>query len=243
MCSLILCEGGTDSTLIQYFMREANNWSDNGKSKVSLNLNYARDLKKEEKILTIGATGGCSKIISYFEKAIERNILSSEKDEIFNNIVIISDRDEISTTNEFEKNIENVLSENNIDINTNITNDLWVECYAKNAQNKKIQFRILLLLIPFEETGALETFLLNAIGKDNSYDNNIIQKGNSFVDTIDPEKKYLNSRRYITKAKFDVYFSVRTVAEQFSERQNILKGVKWEEYELIQNSFKKLKEL
>jgi len=61
----------------------------------------------------------------------------SEKDEIFNNIVIISDRDEISTTNEFEKNIENVLSENNIDINTNIKNDLWVECYAKNAQNKK----------------------------------------------------------------------------------------------------------
>ena len=106
-----------------------------------------------------------------------------------------------------------------------------------------IIFRILLLLIPFEETGALETFLLNAIGKDNSYDNNIIQKGNSFVDTIDPEKKYLNSRRYITKAKFDVYFSVRTAAEQFSERQNILKGVKWEEYELIQNSFKKLKEL
>ena len=36
----------------------------------------------------------------------------------------------------------------------------------------------------------------------------------------------MNKRRYITKAKFDVYFSVRTAAEQFVERQNILKNIK-----------------
>ena len=97
--------------------------------------------------------------------------------------------------------------------------------------------------IPFEDTGAMETFLLDAIGKANPYDAKIISDCNQFVDNVDNQKKYLNKRRYITKAKFDVYFSVRTAAEQFVERQNILKNIPWEDYAEIQNSFKKLDDL
>lgn len=45
------------------------------------------------------------------------------------------------------------------------------------------------------------------------------------------------------KDKFDVYFSVRTAAEQFVERQNLLKNIPWEKYLLIQDSFKKFEDL
>lgn len=69
------------------------------------------------------------------------------------------------------------------------------------------------------------------------------KKGNAFVDSVDPDKRYLSKRRYITKAKFDVYFSVRTAAEQFVERQNLLKNIPWEKYLLIQDSFKKFEDL
>lgn len=89
----------------------------------------------------------------------------------------------------------------------------------------------------------METFLLNAIAEENEYDKDIIEKGNRFVDEIDPERRYLNKRRYITKAKFDVYFSVRTSAEQFNERQGILKNVAWEDYTRIQHDFRKLADL
>ena len=98
-------------------------------------------------------------------------------------------------------------------------------------------------MIPFEQTGAMETFLLDAIAKADSYDDNIIKQGNTFVDSVDPDKRYLSKRRYITKAKFDVYFSVRTAAEQFVERQNLLKSVPSEKYLLIQDSFKKFEDL
>ena len=67
--------------------------------------------------------------------------------------------------------------------------------------------------------------------------------GNQFVENIDPKKKYLTKRRYITKAKFDVYFSIRTAAEQFVQRQNILKDIEWEKYINIQEEFQKLAEL
>ena len=83
---------------------------------------------------------------------------------------------------------------------------------------------LLLLVIPFEDTGAMETFLLNAIANDSAYDAEIIRKGNQFVEEVDKERRYLTKRRYITKSKFDVYFSIRTAAEQFVERQNILKA-------------------
>lgn len=99
------------------------------------------------------------------------------------------------------------------------------------------------MIIPFETTGALETFLLDAVSEQDAYDKEIIKKGNDFVDQIDPEKRYLNKRRYKTKAKFDVYFSIRTSAEQFAERRNILKSVDWENYTRIQTDFEKLSEL
>ena len=74
-------------------------------------------------------------------------------------------------------------------------------------------------------------------------DKKIIESCNGFVDNIDPEKRYLASRRHITKAKFDTYFSVRTPAEQFAERQQILKNVKWEQYSKIQKDFVRLSEI
>ena len=71
----------------------------------------------------------------------------------------------------------------------------------------------------------METFLLDAIAKEDLYDGEIIRKCKAFVDQADPEKRYLSGRRLITKAKFDTYFSIRTSAEQFMERQNILKEI------------------
>lgn len=47
----------------------------------------------------------------------------------------------------------------------------------------------------------------------------------------------------LQRLKFDVYFSIRTSAEQFVERQNILKSVPWEKYMQIQKSFDKLSDL
>ena len=68
--------------------------------------------------------------------------------------------------------------------------------------------------------------MLYAIAQENKYDKEIIEKCNNFVDCV-----------------FDTYFSVRTSAQQFAERQNILKSVKWEKYTAIQEDFKLLAKL
>lgn len=243
MKSIILCEGGTDLTLIQYFMEKVNGWKYHSNRPKLFDLEQQKRFKKEDKILEIGATGGCSEIPKCFSKILNSQRIGSSSEERYENIVIITDNDEIGTFDKMKVTLENLFNKYSITVENNIANDSWINCTCENGAQDIINFRVLLLIIPFDEEGALETFLLKAIASNDEYDNEIIEKGNDFVENADSERRYLTKRRYITKAKLDVYFSIRTSVEQFTERQNILKSINWEEYEYIQDSFKKLREL
>lgn len=244
MRSVILCEGSTDFVLLQYYMRKVYGWEYKKNESVLINDYKARKcvLKKDHSELNIIGHGGCSRIPGGLQFILDSNSLSAE-DEAYDRIVIITDRDEVETESEFETIIATELGKQQIEWKDDISNDKWIDFHYENGQGDNCNAKLLLLVIPFEDTGAMETFLLDAIGKANPYDAKIISDCNQFVDNVDNQKKYLNKRRYITKAKFDVYFSVRTAAEQFVERQNILKNIPWEDYAEIQNSFKKLDDL
>lgn len=90
----------------------------------------------------------------------------------------------------------------------------------------------------FRPKGAIETFLLEAISQKDPYDKSIIEKGKEYVKEADPEKRYLKKRRHITKAEYEVFFAIRTTEGQFNDRRDILKGIPWEDYTNIQESFK-----
>ena len=251
MRNVIICEGSTDLVLIQYFMEKANGWSlkderDNERileHSGHFEFQFFHNFTKDDNELTIGETGGCSRITKSFASVLEMTKHTSSKEDIFDNIVIICDRDEKNAIEEFDSSFSGCFSEFGIFCTNSIENDTWLNCSTKNSRGDMVDFRVLLLIIPFEETGALETFLLNAISDDDSYDRHIISESNAFVDTVDTDERYLSKRRYKTKAKFDVYFSIRTPLEQFRQRREILRGIPWEEYENVQKSFRKLKEL
>lgn len=247
MNNIILCEGSTDYFLLQYYMREAYQWIDDTSIQngiLKMPKQKSRNLTKNSDILTIMAVGGCSQIGNGLKTVLNKNYLSPPNlSDVYNNIVIVTDRDEVGTEQTFIQTLQQVLSEYNITTTTSITHNTWLPYSMQNQVGVTINFSILLLMIPFEENGAMETFLLNAIADKDSYDKTIIEQCNQFVDQIDPEKRYLTSRRYITKAKFDTYFSIRTPVEQYAERQSIVKNVKWEEYNHIQTAFQKLGEL
>ena len=136
-----------------------------------------------------------------------------------------------------QNDIQNKIQQTSVTFSAKLQKDMWNKGTVQTIEGKR-EFELYIMLIPFDENGALETYLLNCVGNNDEYDKTIIDKGNVFVDAIDPEEKYLNQRRLKTKAKFDVYFSVRTAAEQYAERQNILKSVAWEEYNTIRTDFK-----
>lgn len=243
MNSIILCEGSTDFSLLQYYMREAYQWTDN--TTIQANIlkmpkQKSRNLTKDSNILTIMSAGGCSKLGNGLREILKRNYLSPpDLSDAYSNIVIVTDRDEVGTEQSFIQTVQEVLNEYSVSSTNDISNNCWLPCKMSNQIGITMDFSLLLMIIPFEQNGAMETFLLNAIKNDNSYDRKIIEECEHFVDCIDPSYKYLTSRRYITKAKFDTYFSIRTPAEQFQERQNLLKNVKWEQYTKLQKDFQK----
>ena len=241
MKNLILCEGSTDGILLQYFMREVYHWEDAAGQR-RLFGNHAvwfRSLKKGTNTLDIVSCAGSSKLLPCMEYVVELN-KTAASNEVYNKIVVITDRDEYDTESVFVEAMQVVLTRGNVDIQREFQHNEWMFCGYESLNGRKRNMEILLLVLPFEGNGAMETFLLNAIGAKDFYDAGIIQQGNQFVDTVDTERRYLTQRRYITKAKFDVYFSIRTSAAQFSQRQDIIRGVKWEDYIGTQSEFQKL---
>lgn len=194
MKSIIICEGSADSVLLQYFLRKAYGWEDT-KERLPLSSKFKtfRKLEKDGRILCIGGSGGVSRIKEKLKYIFELNSIAVNGEE-YNKIIILTDRDELETEEEFGTEIRQIMLDQDIQIQQEIKNDEWIQCSMKNGQGRVITVAFLLLVVPFEQTGAMETFLLNAIAEEDEYDKKMIDSGNSFVDSVDPKKRYLAKR-------------------------------------------------
>lgn len=228
-------------------MRKACGWEDTEKGQTKqfkLSGQKSRLLKKGKNSLTIAAAGGCSRMADGLAEVLRKNYMESpESNDIFHSIVIITDRDELDTETSFIQNIETVLKSENVTMDEKIVNNQWTGCKMTINVGVEIRMRLLVMVIPYEENGAMETFLLNAIAKQDMYDKRIIEECSNFIDNTDTERRYLSKRRLITKAKFDAFFCVRTAAEQFNERSSIIKNIPWERYTAIQKDFRLLEDI
>ncbi|MCI8967931.1 MAG: hypothetical protein HFH75_10145 [Lachnospiraceae bacterium] len=198
----------------------------------------SRRLYKNDSSLTIAATGGCSRMAEGLSEVLKKNYMESPVDDnYFRSIVLVTDRDDSGTEHEVIQNIERVLLRENAVPQDKVKNNQWSVCEMETQAGDRIRIKLLILVIPFEEDGAMETFLLNAIASQDAYDKVINDDCKNFVDHTDKSRRYLRGRRLVTKAKFDAYFCVRTAAEQFHQRRDIIKNIPWEEYAAIQKDF------
>lgn len=245
MKSIIICEGETDFVFLQHFMIKVNGWKDskqksNPSFKSSVSNSLSRDFFKDSNMLTIISCGGCGNIKTVFEEVIRRNENEIEDSERYSKIVILTDNDEDCVE-------EKIISELNDSLKNKvqICNNKWTTLTFEDTAHNQFDSELLLLIIPFDENGALESFLLESISKENTYDAEIIKKAKEFVDNADPEKKYLSHRGFVTKARLYAYFAIRIepTVNQFRQRQNVLTNVPWEKYENVRTVFKELKKL
>lgn len=244
MNSMIICEGSTDYVLLQYFMERVHGWENKGPGVIKYNKKKSRLLQKNSDKLTIMEVGGCSQLANGLEFVLDNNRLAAPgSTDAFDKIVIVTDRDELSTQTDFEMKIKDKFGSLRVTCQEAFIHNKWINCEMMSSIGIMLSFQILLLVIPFDQNGALETFLLDAVSAADPYDAEIIKRGKKYVNDADPVRKYLHNRRYITKAEFDAYFCIRTSAEQFTQRRDIIKGVPWENYPMIQQDFQLLAEL
>ncbi|MBQ9211553.1 MAG: DUF3226 domain-containing protein [Clostridia bacterium] len=247
MKSVLICEGQTDATLLQYYLRKALQWNDvkdrqKQNHAIKSGTGSSRLLEKNGNELTITASGGSSKIPETMRLVLERiRAASASLEEIYDRIVIITDRDDKLAETNMICQIKSCLAEVNAAID--LRGQQWCSCSIETKLGFTVPIEVLVLVIPYEGEGAIETFLLNAIAAASPYDKQIIDECVRLVENVDPEKRYLVKRRDIVKAKYDVYFSIRTPVNQFAERQKMLYDIPWEQYDKINDGFQQLAEL
>lgn len=239
MKSIIICEGASDFALIQYFMRKANGWNDFRRGVFNPCSDKSRDLEKNGDLLTIISSNGCSRLLEALSAVIEYNKNEPKIDAKYLKIAIVTDNDDGNVETDFLDDIKTKLNIHSIQI----SNNQWFSYEINDFADRQITLEILPLIIPYDEHGAMETFLLGAIADNDDYDKEIVKKTKAFVDTVDPENRYNKRRGYKVKAKYEVFFSVRIAAEEWKERGNILRNIPWEDYSLIQTGFKELSKL
>ena len=253
MRSVLICEGNTDLTLIQYFLEKTYEWEyiPEGRYR-DLELTPIQNAKgykwlinkTNNKFLCLIEAGGSTKILDQLEGILNFNSFQTERENFFEKIIILTDNDDDSTESEMLGKFSTLLNEKYF-INENICNNEW-NIVNFELMDEIIALEFLPLIIPFETTGAMEDFLLEAL-KNDSLDSDpdkvishIVDESREFVDNLNCSGKYLIKRREKTKAKFTIVFAILTPAEAFKQRRSLLQSVPWEEYQHVQLAFEKL---
>ena len=119
----------------------------------------------------------------------------------------------------------------------------WRNNIYSNAYEMEKMLEVLVVVIPKESQGALETVMLEAIAED-PYDRNIIEKVDDFMQQMSKEaEKYLSTERLQLKAKLGVTWAVQFPEKVFSRIDEQIRNVEWEKSELLKRIFRELEEI
>lgn len=238
MSKLILCEGKTDAILISYYFERVCGWTHKNAPK---NLWIKTDeskgesacwYKKDNDSLLICGVGGKDNFGSFFQEKINNSIVDSTA---FTRIAVVTDRDDRSE----QSIIQSAQCIFKPVINLVVHNQ-WITNQFENSYGQKIYLDFLLLAIPEDSQGALETLLLDAISE-NPEDKEIVFRCKSYVEDIAPiAQKYLAKNRLKLKAMLGVTWAIQYPEKIFSYMDQQIRSVRWEDSKLLEKCFHEL---
>ena len=116
----------------------------------------------------------------------------------------------------------------------------WVENAYQDGfgQNQTLSF--LLLIIPTDQQGALESLLLEAISED-PYDREIVTRSTAFVEEIGPyAERYIGQARLKLKARLGVTWAIQSPGKEFHFIDEQIRAVRWERSDVLAKCFSQL---
>lgn len=156
----------------------------------------------------------------------------------FSKIAVVTDRDDRA-----ERSIIDSISASLRPIISNITSNAWVSNIYENSFKQNASVDFLLVVIPADKEGALETLLLEAISE-KEYDKAIVSRNITYIDEIQPiASEYLHKNRLKLKACLGVTWAIQYPEKLFSFIDEQIRSVKWEESEVLGQCFHQLKSI
>lgn len=241
MNRLILCEGKTDAILLSYYLGKICGWTYTSKQPKDLlikedNLNESISwYEKDGERLLICGVGGKSNFGNFFAREIVNPLVKANA---FEKIAIVVDRD-----NQSAEEIEQNLSDELDHFFSSIKNQMWTHCEYIDSFGLAQHIEFLLVSIPINQQGALETVLLEAISED-EYDKNIVEKSKQFVSSIRPQAdKYIKSDRLQLKADLSVTWAIQSPEKVFDFIDEQIRNAQWEKSKTLRTCFNELEKI
>lgn len=239
MNKVILCEGETDAILLSYYLGKVAGWKYNRKGPENLNIQADTSnqsvnwYKNNENFLLICAVGGKDNFKNFFDKKIRFPLCQGA----FGKIAIVTDRDD-REIQFIEATTKDILCSFSDEIK--VRSNQWISCPYHDSFNIDRSVSTLLVVIPTEHQGALETAMLDAISED-EYDRNIVVKTGDFAKKMRAEaSKYISTDRLELKAHLSLTWAVQSPEKVFTAIDEQIKSVRWEDSETLNDCFSEL---
>ncbi len=234
--NLIVCEGKTDAIFLSYYLAKKFGWHfDKNESKKKI-LKYNDDqeynvYRKDEKYLTIWSIGGCSNFSNAISH-INDFLISSGEREALEKIIYMIDRDQSDS-------IDNLMTDFKKSPHPNINTDI-TEFKYMNGFGIENTAKAVVLIIPDNNNGALETIFLNALSSKTDNTKIIVEQTHSFIDDFDKFAltEYLTKNRDKLKAKFSTALNVMYPEKTFHKIDDLIMSIEWHECVEINELFK-----
>lgn len=241
MNKLILCEGETDAVLLSYYLGKVAGWEYSKKGPNGLAIRATEQnesvnwYRKNGDFLLICSVGGKDNYKNFFTAKIQPPLLTTNA---FAKIAIVTDRD-YRKIEEIEASADSVLEV----AHAAIKNNRWINCCYQDSYRMEKSFAALLVVIPNEHQGALETAMLEAIAE-NAYDRNIVEKTGVFADQMRTEAaQYISTDRLKLKAHLGLTWAVQYPEKVFTKIDEQIRNVPWESSEVLHTCFAELIEI
>ena len=241
MNKIILCEGETDAILLSYFLGKVAGWEFSKKPPknvaitadgIEQSVNW---YKRGDDMLLICGVGGKDNMAAFFKKKVYRPIVDAGA---FERIAVVLDRDEKAI-----ESIEAHASSIFRPVVTEMKNNVWVDNEYEDAYETRQKVEALLVVIPTEHEGALETVMLDSISED-PYNAAIVDKVAAFVKEMrEIAGKYISSNRKELKAKLGVTWAVQYPEKVFKLINEQIMSVDWENSEILHKCFEQLERI
>ena len=241
MNKLILCEGKVDAILLSYYLERTCGWTHkNNVKNLDIKINEANNeygywYNRGDENLLICGVGGKDNFNTFFKNKIHDAVVHSSA---FSRIAVVTDRDNRQISS-IQKSLKSAFQP----IISIIENNAWTSNTYRNSFGQQIKIDFLMLVIPSDNEGALETLLLDAISED-PYDEVIVNKCKMYIDEIEPHaKKYIKNGRLKLKACLGVALAVQYPEKIFTLIDEQIRSVKWENSDLLEKCFNELKKI
>lgn len=240
MFYIILCEGKTDSAIINQIMSEDGfEYLRDGKTTIGKKFNpkliknqEIDFFKRGEEILGIYNISGSSNL-KYTINEIEKLVRNEVE---LDYLAIVTDMDFQDSLN-IESDYSNYFRDS-----LDLKNDIWKNYKFQDEFGTEKCLKILLKIVPKDRFGALETILLEALKKSGQEERVIGDSVEELIDKLKEDRiSHLEKERYVIKSKLGCLVNILDPERTFKDILPVFSSITWTKYEVVQNNFTVIK--